>query len=44
MDSAIEADLLHSELTILDWILYQVCRNKIRSYSKDNLGKAGSYI
>jgi len=25
MDSAIEADKLHSELRILDWILYQVC-------------------
>jgi hypothetical protein len=27
-DSAIEADPLHSELRILDWILYQVCSNK----------------
>jgi hypothetical protein len=25
MDSAIEADPLHSELRILDWILYVVC-------------------
>ena len=25
MDSAIQADPLHSELRILDWILYQVC-------------------
>jgi hypothetical protein len=25
MDSAIEADPLHSELKILDWIFYQVC-------------------
>ena len=24
----IEADKLHSELRILDWILYQVCSNK----------------
>jgi hypothetical protein len=30
IDDAIEADPLHSELTILDWILYQVCRNKIK--------------
>jgi hypothetical protein len=27
IDSAIEADPLHSELRILDWILYQVCIN-----------------
>jgi hypothetical protein len=27
-DSAIEADKLHSELRILDWILYQVCINQ----------------
>jgi hypothetical protein len=25
MDSAIEAEALHSELRILDWILYQAC-------------------
>ena len=25
IDSAIQADPLHSELRILDWILYQVC-------------------
>jgi uncharacterized protein YicC (UPF0701 family) len=30
MDSAIEADPLHSELRILDWILYQVCRNETK--------------
>jgi hypothetical protein len=24
-DSVLEADPLHSELRILDWILYQVC-------------------
>jgi len=30
MDSAIEADLLHSELRILDWIFYQVCSNEIK--------------
>ena len=30
MDSAIEADPLHSEVRILDWILYQVCSNEIK--------------
>ncbi len=30
MDSAIEADPLHSELKILDWIFYQVCSNEIK--------------
>jgi hypothetical protein len=25
-----EADKLHSELRILDWILYQVCSNEIK--------------
>jgi hypothetical protein len=29
-DSAIEANPLHSELRILDWILYQVCSNEIK--------------
>ena len=28
IDDAIEADPLHSELSILDWILYQVCSNE----------------
>jgi hypothetical protein len=27
-DSILEADKLHSELRILDWILYQVCINE----------------
>jgi conjugal transfer/entry exclusion protein len=30
MDSAIKADPLHSELRILDYILYQVCSNEIK--------------
>jgi hypothetical protein len=30
-DSAIEADPLHSELRILDWIFYQVCSNEIEN-------------
>jgi hypothetical protein len=29
-DSIMEADPLHSELRILDWILYQVCSNEIK--------------
>jgi len=28
--SIFEADPLHSELRILDWILYQVCSNEIK--------------
>ena len=30
-DSIFKADPLHSELRILDWILYQVCSNEIRN-------------
>jgi hypothetical protein len=30
MDDAIEADPLHSELRILDWIFHQVCSNEIK--------------
>jgi hypothetical protein len=30
MDSAIEANPLHSELRILDWIFYQVYSNEIK--------------
>lgn len=29
-DSIFELDPLHSELRILDWILYQVCSNEIK--------------
>jgi hypothetical protein len=28
--SIIEADKLHSELRILDWIFYQVCSNEVK--------------
>jgi hypothetical protein len=28
MDSILEADKLHTEIRILDWILYQVCINE----------------
>ena len=31
-DSIFEADPLDSELRILDWILYQVCSNKIKQF------------
>jgi hypothetical protein len=31
-DSIFEADKLHSELRILDWILYQVCSNEIKKF------------
>jgi hypothetical protein len=34
IDDAIEADPLHSELRILDWILYQVCTCKIKKFEK----------
>jgi hypothetical protein len=30
MDSIFEADPLHTELRILEWILYQVCSNEIK--------------
>jgi hypothetical protein len=29
-DSTFETNPLHSELRILDWILYQVCSNEIK--------------
>jgi hypothetical protein len=31
-DSVIEADPLHRDLRILDWILYQVCCNEIKKF------------
>jgi hypothetical protein len=40
MDSTLEADPFHSELRILDWILYIVCSNEIKKsedFSKLNL-------
>jgi hypothetical protein len=36
-DSIFEADPLDSELRILDWILYQVCSNKIKSLKGYNI-------
>jgi hypothetical protein len=29
-----EADKLHSELRILDWIFYQVCSNEIKQFER----------
>jgi hypothetical protein len=30
----IEADKLHSDLRILDWIFYQVCSNGIKKFER----------
>lgn len=32
--SIFEADILHSELRILDWIFYQVCSNEINKFDR----------
>jgi hypothetical protein len=29
-----QADVLHSELRILDWIFYQVCSNEIKQFER----------
>jgi hypothetical protein len=34
LDSAVEADQLHSELRILDWIFFQVCSNEIKKFER----------
>jgi hypothetical protein len=34
MDSAIEADPLHRDLRILDWILYRICSNEIKQFER----------
>lgn len=36
-DSIFESDPLDSELRILDWILYQICSNKIKSLKGYNI-------
>jgi hypothetical protein len=36
-DSIFEADPLDSELRILDWILFQVCSNKIKCLKGYNI-------
>jgi hypothetical protein len=42
MDSIIEADQLHGELRILDWILYQVCSNE--KQFKGIVGKLSKHV
>jgi hypothetical protein len=32
--SIFEADKLHGELRILDWILYEVCSNEIKKFER----------
>jgi hypothetical protein len=32
--STFESDKLHSELKILDWILYQVCCNEVKKFER----------
>ena len=34
----LEADKLHSELRILDWIFYQVCKDQQKNWEKSLLG------
>jgi nicotinic acid mononucleotide adenylyltransferase len=34
MDSVIEADSLHRDLRILDWIFYKVCSNEIKKFER----------
>ena len=36
--SILEADVFHSELRILDWIFYQVCKDHQKSWEKSLLG------
>lgn len=36
IDSAIEADPLHRDLRILDWILYEVCSSQIIKIEKNS--------
>ena len=37
-DSIFGADKLHSELRILDWIFYQVCKDHQKNWEKSLLG------
>jgi hypothetical protein len=32
--SIVDADKLHSELCILDWIFYQVCSNEVKQIER----------
>jgi hypothetical protein len=37
-DSIFESDILDSELRILDWIFYQVCKDQQKNWEKSLLG------
>ena len=37
-DSVFDGDKLHSELRILDWIFYQVCKDQQKNWEKSLLG------
>lgn len=37
-DSIFESDILDSELGILDWILYQVCKDQQKNWERNLLG------
>jgi hypothetical protein len=37
-DSIFDADKLHSELRILDWIFYQVCKDQQKKWERSLLG------
>jgi hypothetical protein len=37
-DSIFESDVLNSELRILDWIFYQVCKDKQKNWERNLLG------
>ena len=37
-DSIFESDILDSELRILDWIFYQVCKDQQKNWGKSLLG------
>ena len=34
-DSILDADKLHSELRILDWIFYQVCKDQQKNWARN---------
>ena len=37
-DSIFESDVLNSELRILDWIFYQVCKDQQKNWERNLLG------
>jgi hypothetical protein len=36
-NDSLEADPLHSELRMLDWIFYQVCSNELKKFESYNI-------